>query len=56
MTMDVILGKCKFPNSFLPYFQQHMLYVPNEIAIRQFQYVATAYVFSINAFFSISLF
>ena len=20
-TMDMILGKCKFPNSFLPYFQ-----------------------------------
>ena len=20
-TMDIILGKCKFPNSFLPYFQ-----------------------------------
>ena len=24
-TIDMIVGKCKFPNSFLPYFQLHML-------------------------------
>ena len=24
-TMDMVLGKCKFPNSFLPNFQSHML-------------------------------
>ena len=24
-TMNMILEKCKFPNSFLPYFQYHML-------------------------------
>ena len=24
-SMDMILRKCKFPNSFIPYFQYHML-------------------------------
>ena len=24
-TMDMILGKCKFPNSFLPYFQYYVV-------------------------------
>ena len=49
-TMDMILGKCKFPNIFLPYFQVHI-----EIAsMRQFQCTPTTYVFSISEFFTIS--
>ena len=31
-TMDMILGKCKFPYSFLPYFQLHVLLVHIGIA------------------------
>ena len=45
--MDMILGKCKFPNSFLPYFQYNM-------SMRQFQCVPTTYIFTINEFFTIS--
>ena len=56
-TMDMILGKCKFPNSFLPYFHKHMLYVQIGLAsMRQFQCVPTTYVFSIDEFFTISFF
>ena len=55
--MDMILGKCKFPKSFLPYFQQHMLYVHIGIAsMRQIQCVPTTYVFTITEFFTISFF
>ena len=55
-TMDMILGKCKFRKCFLPYFQKHMLEVHIGIASlrRQFQCVPTAYVFSINEFFTIN--
>ena len=54
--MDMILGKCKLPNS-CPYFQKHMLYVHFGIAsMRQFQCVPTIYVFSINEIFTISFF
>ena len=53
--MDMILGKCKFPNSFYPYFQQHMLKEHIEIAsMRQFQCVPTTSVFTIDEFFAIS--
>ena len=56
-TMDMILGKYKFANSFLPYFQQHMMKVHIGIAsMRQFQCIPSAYVFSINDFFTISFY
>ena len=55
--MVMILGKCKFPNSFLPYVQYHMLKVHIIIAsLRQFQCVPTTYVCSMNEFFTISFF
>ena len=55
--MDMILGKCKFPNSILPYFRKNMLNVHIGIALRrQFHCVPTAYVFSINDFCTISFF
>ena len=45
--MDMILGKCKFLNSFLPYFLgTHW----------NCQCVPSTYVFSINEFFTISFF
>ena len=25
LTMDMILGKCKFPDNFVPYFQKHIV-------------------------------
>ena len=54
-TMNMILGKYTFPNSFLPYFQYHMLQVHIRIAsMRQFQCVPTIYVISINEFFTIN--
>ena len=50
--MNMILGKCKFPNSFIPYFQKHVLKVHIGIAsMRQFQHVPTTYVHSINECF-----
>ena len=56
--MDMILGKCKFPNSFRPYFS--VLYGVGTHwydSLRQFQCVPTTYVFSINEyFFTISFF
>ena len=55
--MDMILVKRNFPNSFLPYFQSHMLYVHTGVAsMWQFQCVPTTYLFSINEFFTISFF
>ena len=45
--MDMVLGKCKFPNSFLPYFQLHLLMIHIGIAsMRQLQCVSTTYFFS----------
>ena len=55
--MDMILGKCKFPISFQPYLQLHMLYVHIGIAsMRQFKCVPTTYIFMINEFFTIRFF
>ena len=44
-TMDIILGKCKFPNNFLSFFK--VTYVV-------YQCVPSTYVFSINEVFAIS--
>ena len=57
--MDWILGKCrtKLPNSFLPYIQQHMLYVHIGIAsMRQFQCASATYVLFNKEYFTISFF
>ena len=56
--MDMLLGKCKFPNIFFLIFS-HICCRYTFIGIasmRQFQCIATAYVFSINKFFTISFF
>ena len=55
--MDMILGKCKFPNSFLPFFSNICCRYTLELPLLgDSKCVNTTYVLTINEVFIISFF